>query len=218
VTNNAYVQLYATGSYPLNLKTNRAGVNGGAAYANNGATFDLYGLVNANGNQAVGNGGVFYLSGSSSVWLDDWYNTRPQIWSNQAQNGGVVYAQAGSAITCDGADVGTGVGGNSATAGSGGAFYLSSSTLTDNNCVFRDNQATLNGGAIAGYTSTLTIDADYLALAAAMGAVDRFSRARRRRRDAIHWQASAAACTATGPIAIQTAPATAGRSIPTEAR
>lgn len=166
VTNNAYVELYSTGGYPLNLKTNRADGNGGAAYASGGATFDFYGLVNANGNQAAGNGGVFYLSGGSRVWMDDYSNTRPQIWSNQAQNGGVVYAQAGSTITCDGTDVGTSVNGNDATAGSGGAFYLSGSTLTDNNCVFRDNQATLNGGAIAGYTSTLTIDTDYPSLSA----------------------------------------------------
>jgi predicted outer membrane repeat protein len=175
VTNGDYVQLYATNGYPLNLKTNRAGGNGGAAYASGGATFDFYGLVNANGNQAVGNGGVFYLSGGSRVWLDDYFNTRPQIWSNQAQNGGVVYAQANSLITCDGTDVGTGVSGNSATTGSGGAFYLSGSTLTDNNCVFRDNQATLNGGAIAGYTSTLTIDTDYPTLASVARAVDRLS-------------------------------------------
>ena len=175
VTNNAHVDLYATGAYPLNLKTNHADGHGGAAYANNGAMFDFYGLVNANGNQAVGNGGVFYLSGGSRAWLDDYLTTRPQIWSNQAQNGGVVYAQANSLITCDGSDVGTGAGGNSATAGSGGAFYLSGSTLTDNNCVFRNNQATLNGGAIAGYTSTLTIDTDYPTLVSVARAVDRLS-------------------------------------------
>ncbi|HTP07026.1 MAG TPA: choice-of-anchor Q domain-containing protein, partial [Anaerolineae bacterium] len=174
VTNGAYVELYSTGGYALNLKTNRAGGNGGAAYANSGATFDFYGLDNATGNQATGNGGVFYLSGNSRVWLDDYFTTRPQIWSNQAQNGGVVYAQSGSLITCDGTDVGTNVDGNDATAGSGGAFYLSGSTLTANNCVYRGNQATLNGGAIAGYTSTLLIDTDYPALTiSAPLAVDR---------------------------------------------
>ena len=118
---------------------------------------------------------MFYLSGGSRAWLDDYLNIRPQIWVNQALNGGVVYAQAGALITCDGADIGASGNGNSATAGGGGAFYLSGSTLTAKNCVFRNNQAALNGGAIAAYTSTLTMGTDYPTLALVPRAADRLS-------------------------------------------
>lgn len=165
VTNGDTVQLYAADGYQLNLNTNSSGGNGGAAYANSGAFFDVYGQVQATSNNAGSNGGVFFLGGGSTVWFDDLFTTRPQIWVNTADNGGAVYASNSPRVECDGADFGAAGNGNRATAGSGGAIYLSGSTLLADNCVFRNNQAQAgNGGAVAAYTSTVRIDTDYATL------------------------------------------------------
>jgi hypothetical protein len=154
--------LYATGGQTLNLNTNNAGGDGGAVYADAGAFFDVYGGVQSTSNIATGNGGVFYLGGGSRVWLDDYFNTRPQILVNRAANGGAIYASNSPRVECDGADFGFTPLGNRATTGSGGAIYLSGSTMTADNCTFRGNQAQAgDGGAIAAYTSTVSIDTDY---------------------------------------------------------
>jgi hypothetical protein len=176
VANNDTVSLYATAGQSLNLNTNSAGGNGGAAYADNGAYFDVYGQIQATSNSAGGNGGVFYLSNGSRLWLDDYSSTRPQVWVNTADNGGAIYAVNSPAVRCDGADFGLTVNGNKATAGSGGAIYLSGSTFNDQNCIFRTNQAQAgNGGAIAAYTSTVTIGANFAAALAhhPLGLADR---------------------------------------------
>jgi predicted outer membrane repeat protein len=122
----------------------------------------VYGQLSATSNIAGGNGGVFYLGGGSRVWLDDYFSTRPQILVNQADNGGAIYASDSPRVECDGVDFGFSNNGNKATAGSGGAIYLSGSAFTADNCTFRNNQAQAgNGGAIAAYTSTVNIDTDY---------------------------------------------------------
>ena len=162
VANGDTVQLHAVSGFPLSFNTNTASGHGGGAYADNGASFDVYGQVQATSNVAGGNGGVFYLGGGSALWLDDYTTTRPQIWVNTADNGGAIYAANSPRVECDGTDFGFTNNGNTAAAGSGGAIYLSGSTLTADNCVFRNNQAGQgNGGAIAAYTSTVRIDADY---------------------------------------------------------
>jgi predicted outer membrane repeat protein len=162
VSNNDTVQLYATAGQILNVNTNQAGSHGGAVYADNGAFFDVYGDVQATSNIANGNGGVFYLSNGSRVWLDDYFNTRPKILVNRADNGGAIYASNSPRVECDGVDFGFLPTGNRATTGSGGAIYLSGSTFTGDNCTFRGNRAEAgDGGAIAAYTSTVTIDVDY---------------------------------------------------------
>ena len=135
--------------------------NGGAAYADAGGFLDVYGQIQATSNRANGNGGVFYLSGGSRIWLDDYFNTRPQILINEAQNGGAIFASGSPRVECDGVDFGYLDDGNSAATGSGGAVYLSGSNLTADNCVFRNNSAAADGGAIAAYTSTVTLDVDY---------------------------------------------------------
>lgn len=179
VGNADTVQLYAVSGQTLNLNTNQAGGHGGAVYADAGAFFDVYGDVRAGSNIAGGNGGVFYLSNGSRVWFDDYVNIRPQILVNQAANGGAVYAVNSPRVECDGADFGFSNDGNKATAGSGGAIYLSGSIFTADNCVFRNNQAQAgDGGAIAAYTSTVFIDTDYAGALAAgyqnpIGPVDR---------------------------------------------
>ncbi len=162
ITNNDYVTLYATNGYQLNLNTNSAGGNGGAIYANGGAFLDIYGKVQATSNSASGNGGVFYLAGGSQAWFDDYFNDSPQIWVNQAGgNGGAIYAAGSPQVWCDGAEFGGGTNGNTADTGNGGAVYLSGSTFSAYNCTFRNNQAALDGGAVAAYASTVTISASY---------------------------------------------------------
>ncbi|MBN1178848.1 MAG: hypothetical protein JXD18_06535, partial [Anaerolineae bacterium] len=155
------VQLHSTSGYLLSIGGNQAGGNGGAAFADGGGYFDVYGRVVATANGAGENGGGFYLTGGSRVWLDDYVNDAPELRANSAQNGGAIYAQDCPRVECDGAVFGDDADSNHATTGSGGALYLSGSSFDAANCTFRDNQATVNGGAIAAYTSTLTIYAQY---------------------------------------------------------
>lgn len=163
VGNADSIQLYATGGYPLNLTANDATGHGGGLYTAGGAFFDLYGQIQANGNSAGGNGGFAFLSGSGArAWLDDYFTIAPQVLANQASNGGAIYAASGATVECDGVDFGLAGSGNTAAAGSGGAIYLSGSTLVADNCRFRDNQALAgDGGAIAAFTSTVRLDTDY---------------------------------------------------------
>ncbi|MBI5877508.1 MAG: S8 family serine peptidase [Chloroflexi bacterium] len=164
VGNGNTVQLHATSGTPLDFNTNTAGGHGGGGYADAGGFFDVYGQFQATSNLAVGNGGGFYLANGSRIWLDDYFNTRPQIWVNSAANGGAIYAADSPRVECDGVDFGFSNNGNKATSGSGGAIYLSGSTLTADNCVFRNNQALAgNGGAIAAYTSTVNLGTDVAA-------------------------------------------------------
>ena len=172
VTNADTVQLHATLGQQLSLNTNSAGGAGGAVYANNGAFFDVYGQIQATSNHAGGDGGVFYLANGSRVWLDDYSSARPQILVNTADNGGAIYASDSPRVECDGVDFGSSNNGNSAAAGSGGAIYLSGSTFSAENCTFRNNQATVHGGAVAAYTSTLAIAANFAALATQLDRLD----------------------------------------------
>lgn len=178
VGNADSVQLHATAGYPLNLSGNDAIGNGGALFTAAGAFFDLYGQIQAIGNSAGGNGGFAYVSGSGArAWLDDYFNVRPQVLANQASNGGALYVASGARVECDGVDVGLAGSGNTATAGSGGAVYLSGSTLVADNCRFGHNEALAgDGGAIAAITSTVQLDTDYatpvLSLVAALDRAD----------------------------------------------
>ncbi len=160
--NNKNVELYATNGYRLNLNTNTAGAHGGALYADAGAFFDIYGDIQATSNSAGSDGGMAYLSGGSRLWMDDYYTTPVQVLVNSADRGGAIFASDSPRVECDGAIFGLITKGNEATSGSGGAIYLSGSTFTADNCIFRNNQAQAgDGGAIAAYTSTVTIDVDY---------------------------------------------------------
>jgi hypothetical protein len=163
VANTDTLQLHAADGYDLNLNANSASGDGGAAYANTGAFFDVYGRVQASSNIAGGNGGAFYLNGGSRLWMDDYFNDPVRLRGNTAAAGGAIYAVDSPRVECDGAEFGFASNGNKALTGSGGAIYLSGSTLSADNCTFRDNQAQDgNGGAIAAYnSSTLKIDTDY---------------------------------------------------------
>lgn len=162
IANTDTVALHAAAGYQLRMNTNNAAGNGGAAYADSGAFFDVYGDVQATSNIAGGNGGVFYLSGGSRLWLDDYFNVIPTLWVNRADNGGAIYAIDSPRVDCDGAEFGGSKNGNQATSGDGGAIFLNNSSFTADNCVFQNNLATGNGGAVAADNgSTLSIGTDY---------------------------------------------------------
>ena len=114
-------------------------------------------------NQAVASGGLFYLTGGSRVWFSANGNARPQIMVNRAANGGAVFAIGGYSVDCDDAVFGTGVNGNQATGGNGGAIYLFSTPLFADNCTFQNNQATGSGGAIFAFNSEMNIDSTFTA-------------------------------------------------------
>ena len=116
----------------------------------------------ASSNTAGGNGGVFYLSNASRLWMDDYGDLRPQFWANTADNGGLIYALASPRVECDGGDLGMPGNGNHATSGSGGAIYLDGSTFNASNCTFDNNWATDHGGALAAVnSSSVTIGAEF---------------------------------------------------------
>jgi hypothetical protein len=157
-------ELYATSGYLLGVAGNHASGNGGAGFADvsTSYSFDVYGQVQVMDNSTDGNGGAFYLSGGATFWADDANSAAPIFSGNTADNGGAIYAVDSNNIRCDGAQFG-GANDNAATAGSGGAIYLDNSDLQAENCVFHDNTATLNGGALAAYNaSTMNIRASYV--------------------------------------------------------
>ena len=215
VGNNSTLELYSTCGYLLSLSGNYANGNGGAAYANNGAIFDVYGRVVITANRATaGNGGAFYLSNGSRVWFDDYFQDAPEVRVNWAQNGGAIYAQDSPTVIVMGLLLATIPGGNYTTVGSGGAIYLDTQHFRCRQLHFLNNQATVSGGAIAAYASTLHIHVSYPASTRAPERADfkkssarRTSRLRRVTRSPGH----AAASGVTWRIAMRIPPATAGR-------
>jgi hypothetical protein len=152
-------KLYATSSYHLDIHNNTAAQNGGAAFADGAGLFDVYGMVRIFENSA-NYGGAIYLSGGARIWLDDYVNEAPQLYRNTAQDGGAIYAMNSPRVEFDGALIGSELGGNQATAGSGGAVFLSNSTLNAENSAFNNNHATIHGGAVYAEESDLTINAN----------------------------------------------------------
>ena len=138
--------------------SNTAVTAGGGLYLANASKLDVLGGSSIRANDVSGGaGGGIAATGTSTVTISN-----STLQGNTAStNGGAIHAVGNSLVRCDGAEFGASANGNRAMAGSGGALYLSVSTLDAANCTFRNGQATGNGGAIAAYTSTLTIDADY---------------------------------------------------------
>ena len=161
VDNFSTLDLFADDGYDLNISGNGADRYGGVAFSSEGALFNVYGRVIITGNTAY-NGGAFYLSDGSRLWLDDRNNDKPLLLANRAdEEGGAIYARGGSSVECAGVQFGDDPLGNVALDGSGGAIFLSGSDLASDNCIFYNNQASANGGAIAAYTSTVDIHATY---------------------------------------------------------
>ena len=159
--NGTTVRLHAIQGHQMTIYANRAGENGGALYADDGGSFDVYGRVSFDRNRAD-NGGAICLVNGSRAWLDDYQEVRPQLWDNRADSGsgGAIHAVDSPRVECYGATFGRAGEGNQASA-SGGAIYLSGSDFRADNCVFQANRAAGDGGAIAAYASTVGIDAIY---------------------------------------------------------
>lgn len=174
--NGTTAELHAPSGAELTIYGNRAGGNGGALYADNGGFFDVYGQVSFDSNRAD-NGGALYLSNGSGVWLDDLNDTKPKLWDNFADSGdgGALYALDSPRVECDGAVFGRLAEGNHASA-SGGAIYLSNSTLNADNCAFLGNRAATDGGAIAAHNATVVIYATYPSPARAAAEPETFKR------------------------------------------
>ncbi len=152
-TNNSTVQIYAINTFAIAITNNSAAGNGGAFNASAAPEFDVWGKIQATGNIAVGDGGVWYLGNGAWLWMTS-YDTatrsdRPQIQSNQARNGGAVYVVNSQYLNWEQVDFGSSTAGNTATSGSGGAVYADSSIITAKNCTFAGNAASAgSGGAI----------------------------------------------------------------------
>ncbi len=163
--NDRRTDLHAISGHELYIYANRAGGNGGALYADGGGLFDIYGQVRFDSNRAD-NGGAIYLSDYSAIWLDDHDDARPELWDNRAYpgSGGAIYALRSPGVECDGATLGRVGEGNQASK-LGGAIYMDGSILDADNCIFQDNRAGADGGAIAAVNSSTRIHATYPSVA-----------------------------------------------------
>ena len=104
-------------------------------------------------------GGAIYAKYSTTV---DMMGHIAFLGNYGGADGGAIYARENSAITCAGTRFGNVANPNYTPAGGlGGAVYLNESSFEGENCLFDSNSAAHNGGAIAAYTSTVTLDTDY---------------------------------------------------------
>ncbi|HHN94480.1 MAG TPA: hypothetical protein ENK17_06905, partial [Anaerolineae bacterium] len=150
------VALYAVSGSQLSLNTNHAAGNGGAAAIVSNSVLVPFGYVQASSNSAGGNGGVVYLENGGDVWFSS-FSERPQVWVNVADNGGAIYADAGSGVYLMGTDLGGDTSGNQATAGNGGAVYVTEGYLLLYDTTIRNSQASNYGGGVYVYSSTVAI-------------------------------------------------------------
>lgn len=165
--------IYANASQVSVLGTNSAVLNnvatgsGGGIHLAAGSTLTMAGgsigfdaLVDS-GNEAAVGGGLYADASTATI--------SGRIIANVATTtGGGIHALGGSTINLTNAAIGlenTGAPdrGNRASAGSGGGVYLTGSTLTAVNSLFRNNRAAAgDGGAIAAVAgSGVAIDADF---------------------------------------------------------
>jgi predicted outer membrane repeat protein len=146
------------------INSNYARFSGGGAYIADDTILDTLGAVLFSANIAHDNGGaVFITAGSRAIFYDtDARNQVATMYNNRAQtgNGGAIYADGSSHVTMLGGRIGSS-NGNIADMGNGGGVYVQDSTLTLINTKVLNNQAQLNGGGIAAYTSTVTINSRY---------------------------------------------------------
>jgi fibronectin-binding autotransporter adhesin len=144
--------------------SNYAGQNGGGVFIDNITNLHSEGAVIYVSNSAHDNGGAVFLNFfSSAIFNDlDGKNNVSTLYNNHAShgNGGAIFASDNSHVTMLGARVGT-ITGNIAYLGDGGGIYIANSDLTMINSRVLNNQAQLNGGGIAAYTSTVTIDSQF---------------------------------------------------------
>jgi predicted outer membrane repeat protein len=170
--NATTMKLHAISGHELYVYANRIDGNGGALYADGGGLFDIYGQVRFDSNRAD-NGGAIYLSDYSAIWLDDHGDAHPELWDNRAYpgSGGAIYALRSPYVECDGATFGRVGEGNQASK-LGGAIYMDGSILDADNCIFQDNRAGEDGGAIAAVNARTRIHATYPSVALAAERTD----------------------------------------------
>jgi hypothetical protein len=140
-----------TMTHSSNLAENDA-YDGAGIYAD-ASSVHLEAVVHSN--SASHNGGGVYLATGSSLTATGTYIGYPGAgWgSNQAVLGGGIYADA-STVDFDGMIT------NNIASSSGGGVYANASTITLTNTDVYENQAALHGGAMAVYTSQLTVEAN----------------------------------------------------------
>jgi hypothetical protein len=145
--------IYALGNPTFNLNTNYHAVDGGAIYATNGTSVDLWGKVMLTSNWVDNNGGAIAIEGNSRLWLDDFGEgtNYPTVWVNTANNGngGGIYAKDSPVVDLAGAELGGAMSGNNAMLGNGGGIYVENSSLNMDNTHLQNNQAGGNGGGLA---------------------------------------------------------------------
>lgn len=156
-TNTDTISMTAVGGYWLNFNTNIALGSGGGAALIGGGSLDFLGHVQMTGNHAGRNGGAVFLASKSALNMTASGGDIPAIVDNWAEIGGGVYAMLGSLVDCSGGVFGTETNGNEAIDGSGGAIYLQTSQLNSINCQFLNNEATIDGGAIAATEGSLVV-------------------------------------------------------------
>jgi len=158
--------LVTSGLKPSYLALNTAGGDGGGVFIGNGDTVEInvhvpYNLL-FNTNDAARNVGAFYLDNVALLQLMGVGPAFAEIKVNDADRGGGIYAAGNSYVACYGTIFGADTSGNYAEDTDGGAIYLEASTLDSADCIYRNNEAPRHGGAIAAYTSSITIDTDFL--------------------------------------------------------
>ncbi|HQY23453.1 MAG TPA: choice-of-anchor Q domain-containing protein [Thermoflexales bacterium] len=165
------------------IMNNRASGDGGGMYLAGGSVLDAVSNTNIGqqssptyGNTATLGAGMFMTNSSASFAGKVYANTASEngggLYAHNSvislpgavfegnlakNNGGGLYAAGASALSCDGATVGTALDGNTAMTGSGGGVYLDRSGLAARNCAFSNNYAAANGGALAADAATLSI-------------------------------------------------------------
>ena len=108
-------------------------------------------------------GGVITTNGGGGIRVDDEGNLSLKnsiIRNNKAPNGGGIYCASICNINVDLSIIGDSVGGNSATAGNGGAVYIGGlGGMTISNSEISFNTATGNGGGVyADYDASITFN------------------------------------------------------------
>ncbi|MBN1536490.1 MAG: hypothetical protein JW908_07145 [Anaerolineales bacterium] len=155
--------IYESGPHGCYVSSNNAGADGGGIYLN-ASSLNSQGTVIYVNNTAYDNGGAVYLDHHAEAVFDDTdaFLEVSSLYRNRAShgNGGAIFAANSSQVDLLGAQVGR-LDGNISGIGSGGGIYVESSTLNLYNAKILNNEAKLNGGGIAAYTSTVTVQSVY---------------------------------------------------------
>lgn len=155
--------IQAINGWQLTFEENTAS-KGGGIYLTNQTDLQGMGDINFLDNRASLSGGGIYAEDFSEIDLSaSSLNASPDFFSNVAtsENGGAIYALKSATLSLSGARIGSPSNGNSAPNGSGGGLFIESSQMQFINVILNNNTAKENGGAMALFTSTLHMQAEY---------------------------------------------------------